>query len=374
MNKNNRAARKERWVIKIGSALLTSNGNALAHDSLDKWVPQIAALCQRGFEVVLVSSGAVAEGMQRLGWTQRPQSLHDLQAAAAVGQAGLVQSYQARFGQFGIQVAQILLVHDDLSSRSRYLNARQTMNSLLALGAIPVVNENDTVATEEIRFGDNDTLAGLVANLVDADRLLILTDQDGVYDSDPRNNPAAELIKSCNVDDARLDRAAGSSGGALGRGGMLTKLRAARLAARSATTTVIANGNEANIIERIAAGEPCGTALTNQRKPLAARKQWLAGGLQVRGVLRLDEGAAHALRNTGVSLLPIGVTAVEGKFERGDLVSCVDPAGSEIARGLCNYAANEAEKILRKSSAELAGILGYTGDQELIHRNNLAVL
>lgn len=362
------------WVIKIGSALLTSNGNALAHDSLDKWVPQIAALQQGGCDVVLVSSGAVAEGIQRLGWRERPASLHDLQAAAAVGQAGLVQSYQARFEQFGIQVGQILLVHEDLSSRKRYLNARQTMTSLLALGAIPVVNENDSVATDEIRFGDNDTLAGLVANLVDADFLLILTDQQGIFDSDPRRNPQAKLIDRCDVDDPLLDRVAGGSGSALGRGGMLTKVAAARLAARSGTATIIASGNELDIITRLAGGEHCGTLLANRRKPLAARKQWLAGGLQVRGSLQLDAGAVKAVRETGVSLLPVGVSAVEGSFGRGDLVRCMAPDGSEIARGLCNYSAEEAAQIVGRSSAELAGILGYAGDDEMIHRNNLAVL
>ncbi|RZV48999.1 MAG: glutamate 5-kinase, partial [Pseudomonadales bacterium] len=288
MNKSVQAATRFRWVIKIGSALLTDNGNALAHDSLDKWIGQIAALRSSGADVVLVSSGAVAEGIQRLGWRERPNTLHDLQAAAAVGQAGLMQSYQARFERFGLQVAQILLVHEDLSSRRRYLNARQTINSLLGLGAIPIVNENDSVATDEIRFGDNDTLAGLVANLVDADKLLILTDQDGVYDSDPRHNPNAKLIRDCNVDDAKLDAAASGSGGALGRGGMQTKVTAARLAARSGTVTVIANGNAENIIERLASGEACGTLLRNKRKPMAARKQWLAGGLKIQGKLLLD--------------------------------------------------------------------------------------
>ena len=364
----------KRWVITIGSALITNNGNALAHTSLDKWIPQIAALIKQGHEIVVVSSGAVAEGMRRLGWDKRPASLHGLQSAAAVGQAGLMQSYQTRFAQHDIQTAQILLVHDDLSSRTRYLNARQTINSLLALGTVPIVNENDTVATDEIRFGDNDTLAGLVANLVDADKLLILTDQEGVFDDDPRINPKAQLIECCPVTDKKLDQAAKGSGSLLGRGGMTTKISAARLAARSGTTTVIANGNQTNIIARLAAGESCGTQLTNTSKPITARKQWLAGGLQVKGQLCLDAGAASAIKNTGVSLLPVGLTASTGDFVRGDLVSCVDQQGNEIARGLVNYNAAETQRIMGRSSGELSDILGYANDVELIHRNDLVVL
>ena len=370
----NGAGGGQRWVIKIGSALITDNGNALAHASLDKWVPQIAALISRGYEIILVSSGAVAEGMRRLGWSTRPNTLHGLQTAAAVGQAGLVQSYQARFEQHAIQTAQILLVHEDLSSRSRYLNARQTINSILAVGAVPIVNENDTVATDEIRFGDNDTLAGLVANLVDADTLLILTDQDGVFDDDPRCNPDAKLIASCEVNSNKLDQSAKGSGTALGRGGMTTKIAAARLAARSGTCTIIANGNRANIILQLANGASLGTKLTNDRKPITARKQWLAGGLQVKGTLTLDEGAIKAVKHTGVSLLPVGTLACSGAFERGDLVSCVDRNNLEIARGLVNYSAQETRQIVGQTSSELPRILGYTGDAELIHRNNLVVL
>lgn len=364
-----------RWVIKIGSALLTANGEGLAGPALDRWVAQIAALSQRGDDVVLVSSGAVAEGMTRLGWTTRPQTLDKLQAAAAVGQAGLIQAYETRFQQYQLLTAQVLLVHDDLSSRSRYLNSRQTLQRLLEVGVIPIVNENDTVATEEIRFGDNDTLAGLVANLVDADTLLILTDQDGLYDDDPRSNAAAKLIPHCDVHDESLDAAAKSSGGKLGRGGMMTKIKAARLAARSSATTIIANGNTANIIENLANGQLIGTRLSNTRKSVTARKQWLAGGLTVRGKLVLDQGAATAVRSeSGCSLLPIGVTAVTGNFDRGDLVSCVDSDGNEIARGLVNYSALEANKIIGQPSKQLSGILGYGGDAEIIHRDNLVLV
>lgn len=364
----------QRWVIKIGSALISNNGRDLAHAALDKWVPQIAALIRRGEQVVLVSSGAVSEGVKRLGWQKRPDTVHELQAAAAIGQAGLIQAYESRFQRFDIQTAQILLVRGDLASRDRYLNARQTLKSLLQLTVIPIVNENDTVATDEIRFGDNDTLAGLAANLIDADKLLILTDQKGVYTDDPRKNPQAKLINSCDAHDKALDTAARGSGNALGRGGMQTKIRAARLAARSGTTTIIANGNETDIITRISNNEAMGTTLTSSRKPITARKQWLAGSLQVKGSLQLDNGAINALKNTGVSLLPIGVKLVEGNFQCGELVSCVDEHHNEIARGLTNYNAHEAKQVAGKSGAELNDTLGYTGEPEIIHRDNLVLL
>jgi len=363
-----------RWVIKIGSALLTDNGDGLAQSALDQWVGQIAALKKRGDEVVLVSSGAVAEGMTRLNWTQRPDQLHQLQAAAAVGQAGLIQAYQSRFADYRLQTAQILLVHADLSSRTRYLNARQTLQSLLSLDAIPIVNENDTVATDEIRFGDNDTLAGLVANLIDADTLLILTDQQGVYSDDPRQNPDATLISHCDVDDEQLDRAARGSGGALGRGGMATKIKAARLAARSGAATVIACGREEKIIQRLADGEALGTRLDNARKPLAAKKQWLAGNLKVCGELLLDDGAVKVLTQSGSSLLPIGIRAVSGNFQRGELVRCLDSERREVARGLVNYSSEEATLIIGKSSSQLSELLGYGGAEEMIHRDNLVLV
>lgn len=363
-----------RWVIKIGSALISNNGRDLAPTALDKWIPQIAQLMDSGCQVVLVSSGAVSEGVKRLGWSKRPNTIHELQAAAAVGQAGLIQAYEARFQRHQIQTAQILLVRGDLASRARYLNARQTLSSLLRLNVIPIVNENDTVATDEIRFSDNDTLAALVANLIDADRLIILTDQNGVYTDDPRNNPDATLIQTRDAHDRMLDAAAHGSGSTLGRGGMTTKIRAARLAARSGTITTIANGNETNIISRLAANEKLGTTLTNSRKPITARKQWLAGSLQSKGTLMLDNGASHALQEGGVSLLPIGVTAVVGNFQRGDLVSCVDKNNREIAKGLANYNAHEAKQITGKTSSELSSVLGFIGEEEMIHRDNLVIL
>ncbi|AKH68637.1 glutamate 5-kinase [Spongiibacter sp. IMCC21906] len=375
MSDNRKALQKsQRLVVKIGSALLTNDGRGLCVDGLDAWVAQLAALRAAGKEVVLVSSGAVAEGMTRLGWKQRPEDLHRLQAAAAVGQMGLVHAYETRFRQYGLQTAQILLGHDDISARDRYLNARNTLLTLLELGVVPVVNENDTVVTDEIRFGDNDTLAALVANLIDADALLILTDQQGLFAADPRHNPAAELIAEAEVGDASLDVMVGGSAGSLGRGGMLTKLRAARLASRSGANTVIAGGRESRVIERVFAGETLGTLLLSRQPPIAARKKWLAGQLQLRGTVTLDDGAIQVLRQQGRSLLPVGVISVAGGFSRGDLVSCVDARGLEVARGLVNYDAAEAEKIKRLPSHKIQEVLGYLGESELIHRDNLVLV
>lgn len=362
-----------RWVIKIGSALLTNEGQGLAYAAIDEWVEQMAALRASGREVLLVSSGAVAEGMTRLGWTSRPHALHDLQAAAALGQMGLIQAYESRFQKFDLHTAQVLLTHDDLANRQRYLNARSTLRTLLNLGVIPVVNENDTVTTEEIRFGDNDTLAALVANLVEADLLILLTDQRGMFDSDPRNNPDASLVSEAQADDLSLEAMAAASGGALGRGGMLTKIRAARLAARSGTLTMIVPGNEDNILQRLARDEAVGTRLYPTREPLAARKQWLAGQLQLRGRLQLDEGATRVLCNSGSSLLPVGVIDVEGNFDRGDLVVCVGPGGEEIARGLVNYNATDSCRIAGQASSRIEELLGYVDEPELIHRDNLVL-
>ena len=362
-----------RWVVKIGSALLTNNGRGLATDAIETWVEQITALKKTGRELLLVSSGAVAEGMTRLGWTQRPHALYELQAAAAVGQMGLIQAYESRFQRFGLHTAQVLLTHDDLANRQRYLNARSTLRTLLKLNVIPVVNENDSVTTEEIRFGDNDTLAALVANLVEADLLVLLTDQAGLYDSDPRTNPDAVLVRELQAGDPALVSMAADSGGVLGRGGMLTKARAAALAARSGTLTVIAGGQEPDILQRIAADEVVGTRLYPASVPLAARKQWLAGQLQVKGHLTLDEGAMNVLRSAGRSLLPVGVTRVEGQFERGDLVVCHGPHGGEIARGLVNYSITESRKIIGHPSRQIEEILGYVDEPELIHRDNLVL-
>ena len=360
-----------RWVIKIGSALLTNDGHDLNLDGIAAWVEQMAFLREQGIELVLVSSGSVAEGMNRLGWERRPKALHELQAAAAVGQMGLVQAYESRFQRHDAHTAQILLTHDDLSNRSRYLNARTTLRTLLELGVVPVVNENDTVVTDEIRFGDNDTLAALVANLVEADLLVILTDQQGMYDKDPREGGDAQLLDEVKASDSRLDSMAGSSGGSLGRGGMQTKLSAARLAARSGTSTVIAAGKAESVLERIYRGEGVGTLLLPDQEPLAARKQWLAGHLQTRGRLVLDEGAVRVLRDSGKSLLAVGVTAVEGRFTRGEMVACVDESGQEVARGLVNYNSDEAQRIKRRPSSDFEAILGYVDEPELIHRDNL---
>jgi glutamate 5-kinase len=363
-----------RWVIKIGSALLTNDGHGLDKPAIDDWVAQIATLRSAGVEVVLVSSGAVAAGISRLGWKRRPKAIHDLQAAAAVGQMGLVQTWEAAFARHGLHTAQILLVHDDLSNRQRYLNARRTLQTLLDLGVIPVVNENDTVATDEIRFGDNDTLGGIVANLIDADLLTILTDQIGLFEQNPREFPDAVLIHEGQAGDDRLDEYARGGAGALGRGGMMTKLKAARLAARSGSHTVIAGGRQPGVLLDIAAGKPIGTWLKSEQRPLAARKRWLGSHLKIRGVLHLDSGAAQVIRKSGRSLLPVGVVRVEGEFGRGEMVSCVDPAGLEIARGLVNYNADEARKIVGLGSERIAAMLGYHDDDELIHRDNLMLV
>lgn len=366
-------ANARRLVIKIGSALLTDDGKGLDKTAIAGWVGQIAWLLDQGKEVVLVSSGAVAEGVTRLGWEHRPDTVHELQAAAAVGQMGLVQSWETAFQGFGRHTAQVLLVHEDLSDRRRYLNARSTLQTLLAMGVVPVVNENDTVATDEICFGDNDTLGGIVANLIDADLLIILTDQHGLFRQDPRQNPDAELIGEADADDASLDGFAAGGAGALGRGGMLTKLTAARVAARSGADTVIAGGRNRDVLKSIAAGAACGTWLRAGQQPVAARKRWLASHLQTRGVLVLDAGACQKLRRSGSSLLAVGVTEVEGDFERGALVLCRDPEGREVARGLVNYSASEARKIAGKASESFAAALGFHNEDELIHRDNLVL-
>ncbi len=361
-----------RWVVKIGSALLTNDGEGLDHEAIGRWVAQMASLRQKGIELVLVSSGSVAEGMNRLGLSARPEELHQLQAAAAVGQMGLVQTYETGFKQHGYQTAQILLTHDDLSNRKRYLNARGTLKSLLEWGVIPVINENDTVVTDEICFGDNDTLAALVTNLVVADALIILTDQQGLFDADPRNNPHAQLVEETPAHNPALDAMAGG-GGKLGRGGMMTKVRAARLAARSGATTVIASGRVDDVLLRLSEGEAIGTLLTATVTPQAARKQWLAGHLQAKGTLVLDAGAVNVLKNSGKSLLPVGVKAVSGSFSRGEMVLCKDEEQRIIARGLINYDADEARQIIGKSSQQIAETLGYIAEEELVHRDNLVL-
>src|SRR5689334_12179302 len=345
-------ANAKRLVVKVGSSLVTNQGQGLDHAALARWAAQIAQLRKMGREVVLVSSGAIAEGMQRLGWKRRPRAVHDLQAAAAVGQMGLVQVYETCFREHGLLTSQILLTHDDLSDRKRYLNARSTLRTLLALGVIPIINENDTVAIDEIRFGDNDTLGSLVTNLIEADALIILTDQSGLYSADPRHDPAATLVSRAEATDPALEKMAGGAGSQIGLGGMLTKVQAAQRAARSGAHTAIASGHEPDVLVRLARGECIGTLLEAREATLAARKQWLADHLQVRGSLTLDAGAAKALTVDGKSLLPIGVYELSGEFERGEAVSCRDSSGKEIARGLVNYSATETRRILRTPSSE----------------------
>ena len=365
-----RLADARRWVIKVGSALLTDDGRGLDLSVVSRLADQLAALRAGGRDVVLVSSGAIVAGLARLKLSERPHEVNLLQAAAAVGQSALVRAYEECLGPHGVTTAQILLSHADVRARDRYLNARSTLNTLLSMDVLPIVNENDTVVTDEIRLGDNDTLAALVANLVDADALLILTDQDGLMDGDPRRAANAQLIQSADVHDPELDQVAGG-GSTLGRGGMATKLSAARLAARSGTGTVIANGRVPDVVASVAAGESVGTFLQTQRQPQSARKQWLASLLHAKGQLVLDDGAVRGVSEQGRSLLPIGITAVSGEFQRGDLVSCVDSTGRERARGLVNYTADEAAALIGKSSGQIEAILGYCGEEEMIHRDNL---
>jgi len=366
-------AAAKRLVIKVGSSLVTDDGRGLDRAAIARWAAQIAKLRAAGKQVILVSSGAIAEGMQRLGWTRRPSAVHELQAAAAVGQMGLVQCYEACFREHGIATAQVLLTHSDLADRQRYLNARSTLRTLLDLGVIPVINENDTVVTDEIKVGDNDTLGSLVTNLVEADVLVILTDQPGLFDADPRREPAARLIPDAIAGDLLLETFAGGTGSALSKGGMLTKVLAAKRAARSGAHTAIVSGREPDVLVRLAAGERIGTQLKATTMALAARKQWMADHLTVSGRLTLDAGAVRALATGGKSLLPIGVIAVSGEFERGAVVAVAGDDGVEIARGLVNYASSEARMIMRKSSSEIEGILGYVDEPELIHRDNLVL-
>lgn len=366
-------ATARRLVVKVGSALVTNNGNGLDLTAIAGWARQIAALRATGREVVLVSSGAVACGVQRLGWQRRPRTMHEKQAAAAVGQAALVEVYEAAFNKHQLRTAQILLTHDDLADRKRYLNARSTLNTLLELGVIPIINENDTVVTSEIKFGDNDTLGALVANLLEADALIILTDQKGLYTADPRKDPTARLIEQATAGDPALEDMAGGAGTQVGTGGMITKVIAAKRAARSGAATVIASGHEVDPILRLAQGEALGTLLISETPPLAARKQWLADHLQLAGRITLDAGAVAALQ-AGKSLLPVGMTMVQGDFERGAAIACQTEDGQEIARGLSNYGSSEARRIAGKSTAEIEQILGYLEDAEMIHRDNLILL
>lgn len=364
----------QRWVVKVGSSLVTDDGKGIDPEAIAKWAAQIAALRAQGREVVLVSSGAIAEGMKRLGWLSRPHEIHELQAAAAVGQMGLAQAYESGFAKWHLKTAQILLTHDDIADRRRYLNARSTISTLLQYGVVPIINENDTVVTDEIKLGDNDTLASMVTNLIEADVLVILTDQSGLFTADPRKDPAATLISFGKAADPAYEFMAGGAGSGIGKGGMATKVRAAQRAARSGAATIIASGREPDVLSRLAAGESIGTCLVAELAPIAARKQWLADQLQTRGRLILDAGAVQVLLEQGKSLLPIGVTGAEGEFERGDLVSCVTVEGQEIGRGLVNYGVNDVRRIMRRPSSEIESILGFVEEPELIHRDNLILM
>ena len=371
--KRKKIKKTKRWVVKIGSALLTDNGCGLKHELLDNWVKQIIELNVRGVEIVIVSSGAVAEGVARLGWKTRPKIIHELQAAAAVGQMGLIQGYEVCFQKYGKHTAQILLTHDDIADRARYLNARTTLITLLKLGVAPIVNENDTVATDEIRMGDNDTLAALVANLVDADLLVLLTDQEGLFTVNPILDSSAKLIKEAKAGDKVLEDYAGD-GGSLGRGGMRTKLKAAIIATRSGTQTIIASGSIHNSLINISNGEDVGTLLTTTKGPITARKQWLANQSYLQGTVTLDGGAVIALIKNGKSLLPVGISAVCGDFKRGEIISCIDSSGNEIARGLTNHDSAQVRLIMGKSNKEIEKLLGQLDEDELIHRDNLILL
>ena len=367
-------AAAKRIVVKVGSSLVTNDGRGLDHAAISRWAAQIAALREQGKEVVLVSSGAIAEGIHRLGWTKRPREIDELQAAAAVGQMGLAQVYESSFGAHGIRTAQILLTHADLADRERYLNARSTLLTLLRLGAVPIINENDTVITDEIKFGDNDTLGALVANLIEGDALVILTDQRGLFTADPRKDPNATLVEQADAGTPELEQMAGGAGSSLGRGGMLTKILAAKRAAHSGANTVIASGREADVLTRLASGEMIGTQLIARTARIAARKQWMADHLQVRGHVVIDDGAVRKLTADGKSLLPIGVIDVKGAFARGEVIACVDAQGQEVARGITNYSSSEARLIHRRPSGEIETVLGYMLEPELIHRDNLVLV
>jgi glutamate 5-kinase len=362
-----------RLVVKVGSALVTDEGRGLDPVAIDRWGAQLARLRTLGKEVVMVSSGAIAEGVKRLGWPRRPSEIHELQAAAAVGQMGLAQVYESCFRAHGLQTAQVLLTHEDLADRTRYLNARSTLMTLLRLGVVPIINENDTVVTDEIKVGDNDTLGALVTNLIDADALVILTDQKGLYTADPRRDPDARLLPSVIAGDPALEGMAGGAGSSIGKGGMITKVLAARRAAHGGASTVVCSGREADVLVRLAAGERVGTEFVAQTPRLAARKQWLADHLQLRGAVRVDAGAERALRDDGKSLLPIGVVEVVGDFERGEAVAVLDAQGRELARGLINYGASDARRIARRPSSDIESVLGFVEEPELIHRDNLVL-
>jgi glutamate 5-kinase len=362
-----------RIVVKVGSSLVTNEGRGLDEQAIGEWCRQLSALVRDGREVIMVSSGAIAEGMKRLGWTTRPQELHELQAAAAVGQMGLAHMYETKLRENGLGSAQVLLTHADLADRERYLNARSTLLTLLTHGVLPVINENDTVVNDEIKFGDNDTLGALVANLVEADALIILTDQKGLYTADPRRDPAATFVHEARAGDAKLEEMAGGAGSSIGKGGMITKILAAKRAAGSGASTVIAWGREPDALLRLTQGEAIGTLLVAQTQKQQARKQWMADHLQLRGSVTIDDGAVSKLKGDGSSLLPIGMTGVDGDFSRGEVIAILDGQGQEVARGLANYAAAEARLLCRKPSSQMSELLGYAAEPEMVHRDNLVL-
>ena len=362
-----------RIVVKVGSSLVTNEGRGLDEQAIGEWCRQLSALVRDGREVIMVSSGAIAEGMKRLGWTTRPQELHELQAAAAVGQMGLAHMYETKLRENGLGSAQVLLTHADLADRERYLNARSTLLTLLTHGVLPVINENDTVVNDEIKFGDNDTLGALVANLVEADALIILTDQKGLYTADPRRDPAATFVHEARAGDAKLEDMAGGAGSSIGKGGMITKILAAKRAAGSGASTVIAWGREPDALVRLTQGEAIGTLLVAQTQKQQARKQWMADHLQLRGSVTIDAGAVSKLKSDGSSLLPIGMTGVDGDFSRGEVIAILDSEGQEVARGLANYAAAEARLLCRKPSSQMSELLGYAAEPEMVHRDNLVL-
>ncbi len=363
-----------RIVVKVGSALVTNDGRGLDRTAIANWARQISSLQKGGKEVIFVSSGAIAEGVLRLGWQKRPRAVSQLQAAAAVGQMGLVQAYEENFSSYGVKTAQILLTHADLADRERYLNARATLTELTAIGVVPVINENDTVVTDEIKVGDNDTLGALVTNLVLADVLVILTDQKGLYTADPRKDPAATFVSCARAGDPALEKMAGGAASALSKGGMITKILAAKRAARSGAATIIVSGREENVLMRMASGEAIGTELLSDAEPMHAREKWIADHLRSDGAISVDAGAAKAIRERNTSLLPVGVTAVHGEFLRGDVVSCLSPEGEEIARGIVNYSSGEVRQISGVQSEEVSSILGFVAHPEVIHKDNLTLI
>ena len=374
MSRAEYTSKAKRWVIKIGSALLTKDGKGLDYAAIEDWSEQIAQLRKQGIEIILVSSGSVAEGMSRMGWTKRPTELAELQAAAAIGQTGLIEAYENQFKKHDIQAAQILLTHDDISNRKRYLNARNTLRALLKFKALPIINENDTVALEEMRLGDNDTLAALAANLIEANLLVILTDQDGLFDKDPRHNDDAKLISEDSASNADLLKFVGAISTSLGSGGMGTKLTAAKRAAHSGCATIIASGREDKVLQRLAQGEEIGTLLKPEKTQITARNQWIARQVQVCGTLVLDQGASQAIQKNGTSLLPVGIEKSKGLFDRGDVVDCKNSDGEIIARGVVNYSHNEMSQLYKTPSNQISNILGYAGEAEIIHRDNLVIL